>query len=180
MHNLRNFSNRLLKGEVNIALTKPINTYFYISSELINAQNFITGISLFLISIFFILIGDYSNYFFALVVFIFSLFYFVIFFNFLHSFDFYIKSINPFNDFLFQMDSVTKRFTPKTFASFRYGDIFYFLPTALSCYFVVEILNGRTELFLQFFKWILLITLVMIFGIYFLWKIGLKRYEAYG
>ena len=90
IHSLRGFSSRLLNGDLNIAIVKPLNVYFNITTEQINFQNIISGIGLFLIAIVYIIYTNiYQNFLLAFFVFIFASMYLIVLFNFIQSFSFF-------------------------------------------------------------------------------------------
>ncbi|MCA9459381.1 MAG: ABC-2 family transporter protein [Nanoarchaeota archaeon] len=180
LHNLRNFGVRLLRGELNISRTKPINTYFMTTSNYINSQNIISGLFLFLIILFSMFYFNYSNQFLTLILILFSFLYFVVFFNFFNSIYFFMKSGHFFTELFFRANSVVKIFSPKVFDKLSIFWIFYLLPTTINGFFVIEMLNGRIGDFLFFLPFILISFVIFIFGIYLMWHYGLKNYEGYG
>lgn len=175
---IRAFNLKLLGGDLNVWRTKPINTF--LATSLQNKDSGIYTTFIFVpIILFFILWGDFQNYLLAFFILLFSLLYYIVFLDFFESIAFIIKE----NNFLIRMSKdihyLNEKYTPKVFEnSFLF--FLYFLPTALFGYFFIEVLNGRTGDFFNYFIGILTTFLFFILGLYLLWKYGLKRYEAFG
>ncbi|MCA9460101.1 MAG: hypothetical protein KC550_06145 [Nanoarchaeota archaeon] len=180
LHNLRNFGFRLLSGELNVFRTKPVNTYLMATSNYINGQNIISGLVLFFIIVLSMFYYNYLNHYKALILIIFSFFYFMAFFNFFNSIYFFMKSGHFFTEILFRANSMVKIFSPRVFDKLSISSLFYLLPTTINGFFVIEILKGNTNLFLTFLPYLLISFFIFIFGIYILWHYGLKKYEAFG
>lgn len=178
LFSLADFKTKLKNGELNSCLNKPINPFFYFSITKMNSATIITTLILFVSTIFFLFYGDYSHEILALSVALLGGFYFVIFFDFLESTSFFMKE----NSFLVltgqKMDSLTKRFTPASFEGLKYNFI-YLMPGALGGFFPLMILKNNF-IILNYLTYILIVVLTLILGIYIMWKIGLKKYEAFG
>jgi len=177
---LRNFAFKLLKGNINVYLLRPINIYFSASVEGINFQNLISGLGLFIIAIIYIIYSKiYIHYLLAFFIFIFGCTFLMVFVNFLESFAFIFKK-NEFLQNIFVMsDEVVSIYTPKTFESSSFRILFYLFPAAFG-YFMVEVLNNRLEQFYYYLPYLILIFIFLSFGIYLLWYYGLKNYEGFG
>lgn len=180
IHTLRHFSSRLLKGDLNIYLIRPMNVYFSTTTEYVNFQNLISGLGLFLMAISYILISEtYTNYLLGFGVFIFGTLYLIVFNNFLYSFAFFLKKNEFILDIFMTTDSIVDKYTPKTFESFPVKIIFYLFPMSIG-YFMVETLNGRIIEFYYYLHYLLISFFVMVLGIILMWHYGLKKYEAFG
>lgn len=178
-HNLRNFSKRLLQGELNQNLLRPVNSYFLSSIEDLSASNFITGIML-LIVVFYIAVFKYVNIFFAVFLMIFSWFYFMAWANFLDSFAFFAKGIEVFKEIPYKLNTAVDRYTPKLFEGVSFFELVIIMPVTIHAFFVVEMFNGRVDVLSEYYILILGSFLMLILGIFLLWYYGLKKYEAYG
>ena len=179
MHNLRGFSNVLLKGDMNQYLMRPISPYLQITSNKMNFPNFVSGFIL-LISIYLVaLYQGYTNFLFGTLILIIGQISFIIFRNLFEAFSFIGKNLNFISNMYDQFDSMILRFTPKLFSEtiFR-GTAFLF--TAVYGYFFVEILKNNFTEFFIYFKYLLLLTFVALFILMFIWKKGLEKYEAFG
>lgn len=180
IHNLRGFSSRLLKGELNIAMVKPINVYFNIATEQINFQNIISGFGLFLLAVIYIIYDQsYENFLLAFFIFIFGSVYLVVIFNFIQSFSFFIKRNEFIYNIVFDTEGLINKYTPKTFEGTSISYLFYLFPASIG-FFLIEALNGRIKQFLFYFPYLLFSFFVLILGTYILWHYGLKKYEAFG
>ncbi|MDA3856571.1 MAG: hypothetical protein PF569_10030 [Candidatus Woesearchaeota archaeon] len=178
-HNLRDFPNRLLQGELNDTLMRPVNIYFMSSIKLVSGNNLVS--SIFMISYLIpIMIMFYTNFYLAWLVIIFSWFYFMAFANFLDSFSFFFKRVEMLIDVPYRLNSVTKRFTPKLFENFSLFGVIYLMPAAVHAFFIIEIMKGNSQIFFDFFNLIFGSFIFFIFGTFVLWHYGLKKYEALG
>ncbi len=178
LHNLRNFSSRLLRGALNYALMRPLNPYFSMSTRYINWQNFISSIGLLAIVAYVVLINDYSDYFFAFLIFIFGSLYFMAFYNFMSSFEFFFKKFELF-EILMKVNSSVRQFTPKAFDTLSFKYVFYMVPTGVCTFSVIYILNGHLDEVLVYIPYALGLFLFFILGIVVNWHYGIKNYEGY-
>lgn len=181
IHNLREFNYRLLKGEINDHLVRPVNTYFLSSIKLFSGNNFI---SLFYVIPIVIGLIFYNNYelkyiILGLGLLIFSWFYFIISFNFIESTAFFIKQNsfirNPFHN----IDSTLFKYTPKTFENSSFKDIVYLFPVSVQTFLVIYTLKGNTDLLFHYFPYIFLSFVILVFGTIKIWELGLKKYEGF-
>jgi hypothetical protein len=81
---------------------------------------------------------------------------------------------------IFEVDKIGRQFTPKLFENYFTLNIFYLLPSGIGGYVLVEILNGNLEIIYENILFIFISIFFLILGIYVMWKIGLKKYEAFG
>jgi ABC-type uncharacterized transport system permease subunit len=106
---------------------------------------------------------------------------YMIFTNLFMSFSFYFKKIKILYILFFKkIIYLNEKFTPKSFESSPFRNFFYLLPSAFYSYFVIEVLNGRFSVLLYYLPYFLLLNLILFLIFIFVWKQGLKRYEAYG
>lgn len=174
------FSHKLIKGDLNLVLTKPVSVYFFENLQERAGGTLVTAPILFLIFLVCSYFFGFSflNVFYGSLILIFGIYYEIVLINFFESLAFYFKK----NDFLvnlfFRVSFANETYTPKLFESLTTG--FYFLSTSIYGFFIVEVLNSRYDLFLWILPWIVLIILVLKVLIYFIWRNGLRSYEAFG
>lgn len=177
---LMNFSQRLLLGELNLVLTKPVNSFFF------ECMRNMTGATVVTIPLAFICFLGCCFYFkvswflvlSSILVLMLGVIFEIIWVNFFESFAFFVKR-NEFLVFLyFRLIFFNEKYTPKIMESVSKWS--YLLSTSIYGYFVIEILNDRFDVFFNFLPWIFGVGVVVGFLTYFMWVIGLKRYEAYG
>ena len=181
MHNLRFLSQRILQGELNLYLVRPINTFFLTSIKFISGSNIITGVILLIITIFSVFIGNYQNMIYSFIILILGSIYFLIFIDFLYSFAFFIKDskflVEIFNH---ELNMNIQHYTPKLFERTSFKWIAFLLPSAIYGFFAVEALKNEFTLLLFFLPYIIISFFIMFFGIIVMWHYGLKKYEAFG
>lgn len=181
MHFLKVFASRLLNGELNLYLVRPINSYFMANSMTINGANIVTGLAYLLLTILLIYFGNYSYYLLAFLIFILGCIYYLIFHNFIASLAFFMKSseflVNLVNR---RLNFAIEEYTPKLFYKTPFQWIAFSMPSAFYAFFVMEALNGRFDLLIEFSIYLLGVFIVLFIGLIFEWHYGLKRYEAYG
>ena len=175
---IKYFSSKLINGDLNVWRTKPINTFIAISMQNKDSAIYTTFLYIFPLGYIFY-IGDNSNYFLAFLLLFFSLIYYIFFIAFFQSLAFFIKRNEVFVKTSNQLHYLNEQFTPKVFEKSLLVFL-YFLPSALFGYFFIEFLNERFEEFFKYNLGIGLSFLFFIFGTYILWKVGLKKYEAFG
>jgi len=174
------FSNRIITGDFNLVLTKPVNSFFFENLRNMTGATIITIPLMFCIFLGLSLVYGF-NYFFiflsSLILF-FGVFCEVCMINFIESLAFFIKKNQFLREFLFKIIFANETYTPRILENLSRG--FYLFSTSIYGFFVVEGLNGNFSLFILFLPWICLIYFGFIVGTYFLWKFGLVRYEAFG
>lgn len=175
---LRSLNKQLLLGDLNIWKSKPINPFIGMSSRAKDGAIFTTFIFLFFLIILY-LYGPYQNIFQGILLLFFSLIYYIVYTDFFESLAFFIKQ----NNFIIRISKdvayLNDRFTPKVFEGTKLNFLFY-LPTALFGFYFIELVNNRFDYLSKYFIFIIISFLIFIFGNYILWKIGLKKYEAFG
>lgn len=168
----------LIAGDLNMHLTKPLNIFLFENMRMISGVNIIfipLALILFIISV---LYGNYNHLFFAITLLLIGSIFEVIFINFIESTSFFIKDNRFLSDMGYRLIYTNEKYTPKAFE--KLTNIFYFLSTSIYGYFVIEILNSRFDQFFYFLPYIILIYFCFSILTYFMWKIGLKKYEAFG
>ena len=181
MHNLRFLSQRILQGELNLYLIRPVNTFFLTSIKFISGSNIITGVILLIVTIFAIFIGNYQNIILAVIILVLGSIYFVIFIDFLYSFAFFIKeSMFLVQIFNHQLNMNIQHFTPKLFEMSIFKWVAFLLPSAIYGFFAVQALKNEFTLLLFFLPYLLISFFIMLFGVILMWHYGLKKYEAFG
>jgi len=101
---LKYFSKKLLRGDLNLILTKPINPFLFSIFSSFRGPVIIVFPMLLLITLLLIYFGDYSiiNYIPAILFFIFSCIYYMIFFNIFESLAFFIKENYFFTEIIYR------------------------------------------------------------------------------
>ncbi len=180
LFSLQFFREHLLRGDLNIYLTKPMNIFIFENLKITNAATLITLPISFILFIVSAILGDYNylNIFYGSILLIIGTFFEIILINFVESISFFIKDNRFLSDITFKLIYTNEKITPKIFSNL--SNIFYLLSTSIYGYFVIEILNNKFKTFLYFLPYIIIFYLSLSIGIYFLWKIGLEKYEAFG
>jgi len=175
---VRKFKYHLLIGDLNIILCKPISSLLFQFFRRLHGAVLIVFPILVSFVICLMVFGDYENYLLASFVFLFGMAFHSLYISIFESLAFFFKEsgflVNLYRDFNYSVNG----FTPKMMENF--SSVFYFIPGSLCGYFVVEILLGRVDYFWNIF-WILgLMFIILCFILKFIWKFGLKKYEAFG
>jgi len=179
-HNLKN---EILVGNLNIYLTKPKNIFLQFLYSNIGHIGFITGFVyciLFIVYIIFIKL----NLMYLLLTFSFSIIggiFTVILFQYINSFSFFFKSANMVRTTLVNAQRIIEKHPAIMFPnSFQF--IFAFMPFVYYTAYPTHFLFGymRIEQFLILFLQLIFLTFIVSLGLYYNWKIGLKKYEAFG
>lgn len=175
---IRGFKTQLLKGHLNNGLIRPINPYIFHSMFYLMGPVLIIFPFLLFMIYGMLFYYHYANILLFSIFFIFSFIYSSFFYSFFGSLAFFIKE----NEFLVSASSninnVVEWYTPKMFENISTTYIYLF-PSAVLGFISVELLKGNTNLLLRLLPYILTTFFLLIISIYFMWKIGLKRYEAY-
>lgn len=176
---VRKFRFYLLSGKLNNVLSKPVNSIIFQMVVNLKGPVLVVFPILFLVLCGLIFFGDYDFYFLAGVVFLFGMVLNVLFFSVLDSLAFFIKN-NLFLQNLFRSVNYSVRtYTPKSLENF--SSLFYFFPTSVYAFFVVEILRGDLKFFYFGYFWVLILfSFVLFFCLVFIWRVGLRCYEAFG
>lgn len=170
---------RLLLGELNVALTKPINPFIYQNLKMINGQDLIV-LPFILIPISILLTYYNTNFFIFLILLILMVLYNIVVSQFTGSIGFFSKMF-PYTIHMFdkQMFNTVRTFTPKVFEFSFAKNIIYVLYFSLMGFGLVEFLLQR-EYIVEYFYYSFFIIIVLSSITFLNWKYGLKRYEAFG
>ncbi len=179
MHNLRGFSRFLLSGNLNSYLMRPISPYLQICSNNMSFANFISGIILLFLVYFFAFYQNYTNYLFATLIMLLGMFFFIVARNLFECFAFYGKNLDFISNIYDEFDSIILKFTPKLFKKTIFSSL-AFIFVGVYGYFFIEILKGNFLEFNLYFKYLFSLSLFSLFLLIFMWKKGLKSYEAFG
>ena len=175
---LINLRPKLIRGDFNIVLNKPINPFIYFSLKTMNGATVFTIPPLILSITLMMYWGDYNNFFISSLLIFLGSFYFMFMYNLFESMAFIMKENGFLINVMQRTNSTVKRFTPLAFDGLKVN-VFYLMPGAVSGYFSLSVLKGNF-IFLEYLVYILFsISIIIIFTI-FLWHYGLKRYEAFG
>lgn len=180
-----NLKRKLLNGELNIYLTKPMpifwQYFFHTSFLFIAVSSLFHFLGIMLFFIFDIIEFNFLNF---LIVFIFSFmssFFYVLVYRMFDSISFFIKDNKVFFDNYHAISSIFSNYSAHIYTNFlKYVSLFfavaYFGSYATQFYF------GNIDLYqlLLLFLNLLLLSLILILVIYLLWYYGLKKYEAFG
>lgn len=178
--NLRDFAKRLLSGELNTYLIRPANSFFLSSIRFINGNNIISSFYLFAIAIGVLMYYKYTFTPLAFIFMIFSWIYFMTYQTFFASFAFFMKKSELLLKPIEVLESTVSKYTPKLFESSPASTIIYLLPAAVQGFLMVEIIKGNIALLKSVIPILASSFIILILGTYILWKIGLKKYEAFG
>ncbi len=175
---IRKFNRFLLNGDLNTILTKPINPLFHQFFNNLRGPILIIFPILILIILILIFLGNYSNFLLAFLSFFLGFILLSLILSIAESLAFFMKNNFFIINLVQNINQSSRSFTPKLFENFSI--LFYFLPYSLIGFFTIEILNGKVIFFLNYL--IIFLELILIFFILLLiiWKIGLKKYEAFG
>jgi ABC-type uncharacterized transport system permease subunit len=168
----------LLNGDFNTILLKPVNSFFYFSTQFKGVV--LVTFSIFLLINLFLIFLYYNFSFIFLFYFLFSIIYVPLFFSFFISTAFFMKENSMFVNIPRQLNNRIKEFTPRSFENYSFGFLLYILPSGASAFILIEILRGNFIYSNIILKIIFPSFLLIVLGIYVMWKIGLKKYEAFG
>jgi ABC-type uncharacterized transport system permease subunit len=177
LFSLQYFTQRLLRGDLNTILTKPVNPFLFENLKIVNGPTLILMPISFLLFLIVAIKGNYSNIFLGSLILIFGTILEIIMINFLESLAFFIKNNRFLLEMFFHTIYINEEYTPKVFE--KISNLFYLLTTSIYGYFVVEILKSKFNLFIKFIPLILIFYSIIVFLTFIIWKIGLKKYEAY-
>lgn len=168
----------LLKGDFNSILCKPVNSFFYFSTQF--RGMILVTLSIFIIINFTLILLYYNLSFLFLFYFLFSIVYTSLFFSLFMSTAFFMKENSFFLNIPRKLNNRIKEFTPKAFENYSFANLIYILPTASTSFILVEFLRGNLEYFDIILKIVFPSFIVIVFGTYIMWYYGLKKYEAFG
>lgn len=168
----------LLKGDFNSILCKPVNSFFYFSTQF--RGMILVTLSIFIMINFILILLYYNLSFLFLFYFLFSIVYTSLFFSLFMSTAFFMKENSLFLNIPRQLNNRIKEFTPKAFENYSFANLIYILPTASTSFILVEFLRENLEYLDIILKIVFPSFIVIVFGTYIMWHFGLKKYEAYG
>ncbi len=178
----RSLAEYIVTGKLNILLTKPVNPFFnYIFSHSFNT----VIINLIYIPFIIYFMFKTNITFLSLIIFFLLIFLFfiqyLIFYHFIDSFGFkFKKSINNIRSKLVFTDINFKYLPAPLFSNFFLHKIFIFFPLFSIGYFLIPLFDNNYLNIINSIHIFFLINLVLLIILIFNWKIGLKKYEAFG
>ncbi len=177
-----NFSKELLKGNLNIHLFKPISTYFvYLTNNFKQGKVVVLFIYL-IILVIVLFLYTLENYFLSFLFWIIGFMGSLFFSNTIEILGFFIKDSSSIKLMSKSVEEISQRFTYAAFENHIYFAkiIFVFLPQGVVCYLTYQILLGNLTYFYNYI--LVLISYLFILGVInlFIWRQGLKKYEAFG
>lgn len=169
-------------GHLNQLLTKPISTYYQIILSALKSGRLLTTMMVGFILINVILFNDYGNYFFAFIIWLLGFIGSLFLSNLIQILGFFLKKDIGLNEIHNQATTITRNFT---FAPFENNVtlstiLLGIMPLAIVAYVTFNILNGLTEYFFNYILYFTGYALIMIILNLYFWKLGLKKYEAFG
>jgi ABC-type uncharacterized transport system permease subunit len=174
------FSKVLLSGKFQTYLTKPTSSYLLTWLDMVIGSNVLLMPIYFVIGLLIIIYLGYSNILLGTLISLFGIAYTALVFNTIQSFSFFIKEMHHIIVTYFELNRKIQEFTPKPFLHTSFEKVAFLLPTAISGFFTIEAFNNRFDLFFQFLPYVGLSTLFFLMLLYFNWKQGIKKYEAFG
>ncbi len=176
----------ILKGELNNLLVRPGELLFkYHFSDLSPSSLTYVIVN---VPILIILIMSFQmnllNCIFLLILFLFCILIYFSLYNLIYSIAFFYKNFEKnLTNLLYRTNSLFVLYPAPFFNKFKLVNLFFLFPAYIIGKLIIPLLNDINidyffylDLFLIFFLIILILNIL----IYFNWKIGLKKYEAYG
>jgi ABC-type uncharacterized transport system permease subunit len=175
-HQLRRI---LLRGTLNMALVRPIHPYIFFLFTSFSGFRLVSYPITYITLIISIIFGDYSNYFFALIIYIYGILYYAIAYSVIYGTAFFIKENSSFIMIYESMQGVISRFTPKLFQEGFLFHIAILFPMSIASFLTINILKGNF-LLLDYLYHSFIIFIVLVIINIMQWHYGLKKYEAFG
>lgn len=169
----------LLKGDLNQALFRPINSYIFMSFNGLRGPVLIIFFLLFVITLTMALFHNYNNFFYFLIFFLFSFFYSSFYMNVFDLLAFFMKQNSDLLLFSKTINESNRQFIPVAFDGTRLN-FFYLLPSSLLGFFSVMILKNELEFVWTFLPYLILSGVILFILNITMWTYGLKKYEAFG
>lgn len=171
---------QLLSGEFNTFLFRPLSPFIMVCSKTLSGSRLVSDLIILPFIFFILFLNTYSNYLLAFSVWIFGYFYNLTLLNLLSSLSSFFKGLPNGFEMTIHINSITEKFTPLSFKNNYYLFIFVsLLPMSFVSFFVISILKGNF-MFVDFFFLAFIIFILLLILQVFLWKYGLKKYEAFG
>jgi len=180
MFNLFGFSGRLLSGELNLYLVRPVNAFFMAATSKMSGANFVTSVFLFLFSLIWLFINDFKYILLVVVLMVFGWFMYSTLYCFMESISFFLKDNTFIMGPLKRVNYMLQFYTISFFENSRAVKVFALFPCVLYSYIPIEVARGNLEVLNLYLLPLVLSFLGMVLSIYFMWKFGLKNYEAFG
>lgn len=180
---VRPLVNIVKHGNLNTVLSKPVKPYFFIIiADLRGSFIPFTFIFLLIVISMSFFESSYSNHFLASLILIIGFIVQILFLNIIFSLAFFTKGLV---NYLFKLyyqnlNTLIEAYTPKFFESSKFVHIIYLFPVSFIDYFFIEILKGNTETMFFYLPYFLLFGLICLIILIIQWKVGLKKYEAFG
>lgn len=174
---------RLTEGNFNSYLSKPGNPFLiYIFSYSFNVLISVSIYTVILTVLFIYLKFSILNIFIALLVMFFSIILYVYFYHFLNSVSFFsLKSGEFLTRFLWNGNRLAGTYPYPFFNKLKYKFFMLIFPGFITSALTIPILFGDSIFDLKYqLIFLVILFLISFFGVKFMWKIGLKRYEAFG
>lgn len=175
------FSKRLLNGDLNSKLIRPIPTYFSMILNLSSGKVIMTLIS-FVLLLIILLYSNLENYFLAFLVWSIGFIGSTFLVNTFEISSFFLKGNIGLPFMKNEIEIISKNFTYAPFENqFLISKVlFLFLPQSLIAYLTLNILLGEISYFSIYFMPLLFYSTIIILFHFIIWKYGLKKYEAFG
>lgn len=177
--NLFEFSERLLSGELNLYLVRPINSFFMASLKFMSGHNIISGAILLIFTVFWLIFKDFHNLFFVILLMFIGWIFFSLLYLFADSFAFVFKNVEFVRVPLTRMNSILQFHTIAFFEKTSFVKVLAMFPCVLYSYIPIEVARGNFSVLYYYGPSILISMFCLVVGIFLLWKFGLKNYEGY-
>jgi ABC-type uncharacterized transport system permease subunit len=176
------FREVLLRGDLNLHITKPISPYIAIMLNGLKSGRFVTTMIVLLITLFTISLTPTQNHFEAVILYIIGFIGTIYLANLFQIFGFFMKGKSQIQKIRGNSKIITKNFTFAPFENnFTISSIlFLLLPQSLIAYLVTNILIGNIKYFTNYFLALTIYTIIIVIVNLTLWHYGLKKYEAFG
>lgn len=173
----RRFNIGLLKGHLNLYLTKPINPYFYFLTLRCAGPNLIL-IPIFFILIILIFIFKLFNPL-GFLIFIFGTFFTLVFFSLFEILSFFIKENTQIKNSIMKVNYSFERYLPPFLENTSFFYIIGIFPAVINCFLAIEVSNGNFQ-YIWFLAYAIPTCLIFFLLCIYIWKKGIQRYEAFG
>ncbi len=173
----------LNNGNLNMVLSKPVNTFFFVIIKDLRGSiiffTFFLGLITILLSI---TNTSYSNYILAYSIALIGFLIQAIFLNVIFSMAFLTKGLVKylFSIYYHNLNTAVETYTPKFFEETNLKYLAYMFPVSFIDYFFIEILKGNTTEVLLYLPYFLLFGIICLMILILQWHYGLKKYEAFG
>jgi len=180
MFNLFGFSGRLLSGELNLYLVRPVNVFFMAATNKMSGANFVTSVFLFVFSMIWLLVREFEHLFLVVVLMVFGWVMYSTLYCFMDSISFFLKNNTFIAAPLKRVNYMLQFYTISFFENSSVVKVFALFPCVMYSYIPIEVARGNLEVLNLYLLPLILSFIGMSLSIYFMWKFGLKNYEAFG